>query len=252
MQQGGAVLTLDGVSHSYGARTVLAEVSLEIARGVTALIGVNGAGKSTLLTVAAGGLEPSAGTVVVDGGSIYGRRTRRRALAQVALMPQTADFPGGMTVREVVEYLTWMRGARAGVARRQTVRALETVLLTDRGDSKIREISGGMLRRVCLAQAIATDPQVLLLDEPSTGLDPEQRRLMVDRLGELDAAVVLSSHVMEDVSELAERVLVLDAGRVVFDGSLPDLCARAPEPSSPRAPEAGFLAVLAERAPGPR
>ena len=125
------------------------------------------------------------------------------------------------------------------------MRALEAVLLTDRADSKTRDLSGGMLRRVGLAQAIAMDPEVLLLDEPSTGLDPEQRRIMVDRLRGLDAAVILSSHVMEDVSDLADRVLVLDAGSIAFDGPLPALCALAPDPVAPRAAEAGFLAVLA-------
>lgn len=243
----GPVLTLTGVSHSYRGRDALREVSVEIRREVTALIGVNGAGKSTFMNVAAGGLSPTSGSVLVDGKSIYERRTRRQALQAVALMPQTASFPGNMTVREVVEYLTWMRGARAGDARTRAERALETVELADRAGSKIRELSGGMLRRVGLAQAVAMDPSILLLDEPSTGLDPEQRRIMVDRLRELDAAVVLSSHVMEDVSDLADRVLVLDAGTIVFDGTLPDLCDRAPDPSAPRAAEAGFLAVLATR-----
>ena len=238
-------LSLAGVSHAYGERSALTDVSITIEHGVTALIGVNGAGKSTLLNIAAGGLPPRSGTVLVGGDAIYDRRSRRRALGKVALMPQSATFPGNMTVREVVEYITWMRGARPAAARLHTARALDAVLLTDRANSKTRDLSGGMLRRVCLAQAIATDPDVLLLDEPSTGLDPEQRRIMVDRLRELDAAVVLSSHVMEDVSDLADRVLVLDAGSITFDGTVPDLCSLAPDPKTPRAAEAGFLAVLA-------
>lgn len=238
-------LSLASVSHAYGDRAALTDVSITIEQGVTALIGVNGAGKSTLLNIAAGGLSPRSGSVLVGGAAVYERRSRRRALGKVALMPQSATFPGNMTVREVVEYITWMRGARPDEARRRTARALEAVLLTDRADSKTRDLSGGMLRRVGLAQAIAMDPEVLLLDEPSTGLDPEQRRIMVDRLRGLDAAVILSSHVMEDVSDLADRVLVLDAGSIAFDGPLPALCALAPDPVAPRAAEAGFLAVLA-------
>lgn len=240
-------LSLTNVSHAYHGRDALTDVTVHIDHEVTALIGVNGAGKSTLLNIAAGGLAPESGSVLVDGHSAYGLRTRRRALRKVALMPQTATFPGNMTAREVVEYLTWMRGARARDARHRASRALESVLLTERADSKVRDLSGGMLRRVCLAQAIALEPTVLLLDEPSTGLDPEQRRIMVDRLRELDAAVVLSSHVMEDVSDLADRVLVLDAGAITFDGTLSALQAKAPDPGAPRAAEAGFLAVLATK-----
>lgn len=240
-------LALTRISHAYRGRDALVDVSTEIHEEVTALIGVNGAGKSTLLNIAEGGLIPRSGSVLVCGHSIYERRSRRRALGAVALMPKGGAFPGNMTVREVVEYLTWMRGARSSDARVRASRALETVMLADRADSKVRELSSGMLRRVGLAQAIAMDPAVLLLDEPSTGLDPEQRRIMVDRLRELDAAVVLSSHVMEDVSDLAYRVLVLDAGSIVFDGTLPDLRELAPDPWDPRAPEAGFLAVLASR-----
>lgn len=241
-------LTLATMSHSYGERVAISGISTDIERGTTALIGVNGAGKSTMLTIAAGGMRPTSGSVLVGGESLYSSRSRRRALAGVALMPQASSFPGNMTAREIVEYLTWMRGARAGEARRMAAEALDIVHLGDRANSRASSLSGGMLRRVALAQAIATKPAVLLLDEPSTGLDPEQRRLMVDRLRELDGAVVLSSHVMEDVSDLADRVLILDAGAIVFDGTLPELCRRGPDPESPRAAEAGFLAVLSTRA----
>lgn len=241
------MLSLRSVSHSYRDNVALSSVSVDLTDGVCALVGVNGAGKTTLLTAASGGLRPTGGTIAVDGHDIYSRSTRRHALGKVALMPQIATFPGNMTVREVVEYLTWMRGARARDARLAAEDAISRVLLTDRATKRISTLSGGMVRRVCLAQAIAAGSDVLLLDEPSTGLDPEQRRVMVELLGHLSGTVLLSSHVMEDVTDLAERVLVLDAGELVFDGTVADLEALAPATDQRRAAEAGFLAVLTGR-----
>lgn len=111
----------------------------------------------------------------------------------------------------------------------------------------MRDLSGGMVRRVALAQALASSPSVLLLDEPSTGLDPKQRRVMVDLIGNLAGCVLLSSHVMEDVADVASRVLVLDEGRIVFDGTVDQLSGLAPV-GAPRgrAAEAGFLHVISE------
>ncbi len=159
-------------------------------------------------------------------------------------MPQAIRFPGSMTAFEVVEYLSWMRGSSARQARIAAGDALARVLLQDRARSKVGTLSGGMARRLGLAQAIASGASTLLLDEPSTGLDPEQRRIMVRLLADLDGAVVLSSHVMEDVSDLADRVLVLDDGVIAFDGTLGGLAARAPGDAG-RTAEEGFLAVLA-------
>lgn len=246
------MLRCDDVGHRYRGRQALHGVSLEVGGGVTALIGVNGAGKSTLLSIAGGALRPTSGHVEVAGLGLYRATDRRRALGKVALMPQTAAFPGGMTAREVVEYLTWMRGFGAQHARIATDDALRRVLLSDRAGSKVRSLSGGMLRRLCLAQAIATGAEVVLLDEPSTGLDPEQRRTMVQLLADLDSTLLLSSHVMEDVADLASRVIILDAGAVVFDGPLPELTAQAVGPADAKTPEAGFLAVLARRPAGAR
>lgn len=237
-------LTLENVSHAYGSQQVLDEINLVVGDGVTALVGVNGAGKSTLLMIMAGALRHAKGSVFAGGIDLFARRTRARALGKVALMPQSATFPSNMTAHEVVTYTTWMRGSSARVARLRASEALDQVLLGDRANSKIHALSGGMRRRVCLAQAIAAKSEVLLLDEPSTGLDPEQRRIMVELLGQLPGAVLLSSHVMEDVADLASRVLILDQGGLAFDGTVEDLRQRAPDASDARALEAGFLTVL--------
>lgn len=235
---------LSHVSHRYGDRAVIDDLDLELRPGITALLGVNGAGKTTLLSIAAGGLRPSAGAVEVDGENLYRVAGRRRALGRVALMPQGSEFPARMTVLEVVTYLRWMRGVRTSQARADAREALVHVGLEQRLDERVAALSGGMRRRVALAQAIAGQPDVLLLDEPSTGLDPEQRRAMVDLLRSATGTVLLSSHVMEDVVELASRIVVLDGGGIVFDGTAEDLAGRAPTAQGHRAAEAGFLAVL--------
>lgn len=152
-----------------------------------------------------------------------------------------------MTALEVVEYLAWMRGLGVKESRARARESLDAVGLSARAASKIRELSGGMVRRVALAQAIAAAPRVLLLDEPSTGLDPRQRRIMVDLILSLGSCVLLSSHVMEDVRDVAQRVLLLNEGRLIFDGTTAALSAQAPTGTPPaRAAEAGFLQTLSD------
>ncbi|MDQ1105832.1 ABC-2 type transport system ATP-binding protein [Nocardioides zeae] len=240
-------LAVRGLVQEYGAVRALDGVSFALDEGVTALIGANGAGKSTLLTAVAGGRRPTAGTVEVAGHDVYGRRTRRPAQRRVALVPQLPRFPSNLTAHEVVAYLAWMRGLPSGRAARAADEALERVGLEARRSSKLGSLSGGMLRRVALAQALAGEADVLLLDEPSTGLDPHQRRGMVELLQTLPGTVLISSHVMEDVADLAERIIALHEGLVRFDGTPAGLVERAPAGTAEhRRLEAGFLTVCLE------
>lgn len=245
MRPSGPVFTVSQVVQRYHNVVALDGVSLELSSGVTALVGVNGAGKSTLMTTMAGALRPAAGTLRVQGIDPYGR-DRTQALRAVALMPQSGTLPRRMTALDVVEYLAWMRGVPGKAARQAALGALDRVGLAARAHHRIGRLSGGMQRRVLLAQAIASDARVLLLDEPSTGLDPEQRRVMVDLIRGLDLAVLMSSHVLEDVVDAASHVVVLDEGRVVFEGTVEALSSLAPSGTDQaRAPEAGFLTVVA-------
>lgn len=238
-----------GISHAYGDRVALDEVSFSLSRGTTALVGVNGAGKSTLLQVLAGALKPDSGTVGIMGKNPYALRERRAALPHVALMPQVAAFPPNMTVLEVVSHIGWLRGLKQRDASLRAARVVEQVGLDDRADDRMKRLSGGMARRVALAQALVSAPDVLLLDEPSTGLDPEQRRIMVRLIKGLESTVLFSSHVIEDVQDVAERVLVLEGGRLLFDDHLQALEAvgadtSAAAPDSGSVIEAGFLRVV--------
>lgn len=234
-----------------GRRRVLQGLSLAIPKGTTALVGVNGAGKTTLMNVLAGALRPSAGSVLIAGHDPYARRSRRRALTSVALMPQNVSFPRTMTAHDVVTHLGWLRGLSGSVAARRADDALGAVGLGDRRTTRIGHLSGGMKRRVALAQALVAEPEVLLLDEPSTGLDPEQRIVMVDLLKSLSATTLLSSHVMEDVTAVADRVIVLHEGTARFQGTLTELKCLAPDGTDAhRAVEAGFIAAISG-SPGP-
>jgi ABC-2 type transport system ATP-binding protein len=237
------------IGHAYGDRVALADVSFSLSPGTTALVGVNGAGKSTLLRVLGGGLKPDSGSLCILGENPYRFRERSAALRHVALMPQTAVFPPNMTVVEVVSFIGWLRGLKQHRATERAKRVVEQVGLGDRAHEKIKQLSGGMVRRVALAQALVSEPDVLLLDEPSTGLDPEQRRIMVRLIKELDTAVLFSSHVIEDVLDVAERVLVLEEGRLVFDdlvSALESIGAQTTHASEGQASgiEAGFLRVV--------
>ncbi|GAA1531331.1 ABC transporter ATP-binding protein [Nocardioides humi] len=209
-------------SHEYGAgRPALVEVDLTLRAGVTGLLGVNGAGKTTLLRVMSGGLRPSVGDAAVDGTSLYGRR-RRQALSRVGYLPQHFDAPRRAKVGDVLRYLGWMRGLDTARARAAADRLLEVVGLADRADAPMGSLSGGMKRRVGFAQSLMADPEVLLLDEPTTGLDPEQRAAMraVIAAQERAGVTVVSSHLIEDISTLADRLIVLEQGRVLFDDSM--------------------------------
>jgi ABC-2 type transport system ATP-binding protein len=221
-------LTVNDLNHTYGASVrALADVSFTLRPGVTGLVGVNGAGKSTLMHVLAGLLAPGEGSLVFtddDAREVAGWRGLR---SRIALMPQSFDVPRNVRTLDAVAYLTSLRGFGQVRSAERAAAALEAVGLGDRSRKPIRSLSGGMLRRVAFAQAIASDPDVLLLDEPTTGLDPEQRvlvrNLVRSRAGR--GITLVSSHVMEDLEAVAGEVLVLDGGELIFGGPITEMLA---------------------------
>lgn len=213
-----SVVQISNLRKAFRGSVALDDVSLGFGTGVTALVGPNGAGKTTLMRVIAGALVPTGGSVRVLGFDPYARADRQRALAKVAWMPQIAELPKRMRAIDVVAYLSWMRGLSRERALERAEESLRAVGLTKSFRTRVGALSGGMVRRVWLAQALAADAEVLLLDEPSTGLDPRQRGTMVRLIRETAAGtVLLSSHLLEDVRELAQRIVVLNQGLVVFD-----------------------------------
>ncbi|QNP72251.1 ATP-binding cassette domain-containing protein [Streptomyces roseirectus] len=219
-------VTLTDIGVRYGRRTALRDVSLRLGRGVTGLLGPNGAGKTTLLRVLATASGPDTGTLSVlglDPLTPAGRRAVRRRLGH---LPQNPGLPAHFTAFEFVDYVGILKeiGDRE-IRRTEARRVLEAVGLTaDRG-RRIRKLSGGMRQRVALAAALVGDPELLVLDEPTVGLDPEQRlrfRELVTGLGD-DRTVLLSTHQTEDVAALCQNVVVLDHGTVKFHGTPAEL-----------------------------
>ncbi|MFT3877992.1 MAG: ATP-binding cassette domain-containing protein [Propioniciclava sp.] len=200
----------------------LDEVDLCLSARSVALLGPNGAGKSTLLGLATTVLPVQRGRVAIQGSDL-GRRDGRAAARRVlGYVPQSMSLPGGWSCEEFLAYACWMHQQtdyRAGVER-----ALAGVGLGDQANSKIRTLSGGMRQRLCVAQALVHRPEVLIVDEPTVGLDPLQRVRLREVLKGLDCQLVVATHLVDDVAALAEHVVVLDAGRVVYDGSIEGLC----------------------------
>lgn len=238
----------DGLECTYERRGPLAVAieRLEFGPGVCGLVGVNGAGKSTLLKTLAGCRRPERGQVTVDAVALYGS-ARRTVLSRIGYMPQQLDLPGELRVSDALAYASWVRGVPARISATRNPKILEKVGLSAKASARVGRLSGGMSRRLALAVALVTEPDVLLLDEPTTGLDPEQRaalRDIVSRLGE-SAVTVLSSHVMEDVERMATRIAVMHEGTLVYHGSMESFVTErgGPEGSA----EFAFLASIAGR-----
>ena len=225
-----ASISLRDVGRTFGATRALAGVDLDLKPGVTGLLGPNGAGKTTLLRLLATALPPSQGQVRVLGLDPEVPAERTGIRRQLGYQPQEVGFPRGFTAFAFVDYIALLKEQSQPAARHAEVRrVLDLVGLSDLGAKRIRAMSGGQRRRVSLAQALLGSPPVLILDEPTTGVDPEQRVVLRTVLAELarTSIVVLSTHQTEDVAALCERVIVLDRGRVRYDGPVTDLTGQA-------------------------
>jgi len=192
--------------------------------GRTVLLGPNGAGKSTLLSLGAGALRPWQGSVLLDGMSPFRRRSRRPYLQEVAWMPQEVKILQGVSVREQVAYHAWLKGLSRSDSWDESKRMLERVGLGENADQMMSLLSGGQKRRVGLAQALVADPRVLLLDEPTVGLDPAQRARFRQVLSEVieggRASVIVSTHQVDDLTNVFDHVVVMNRGALQFNGSV--------------------------------
>jgi ABC-2 type transport system ATP-binding protein len=225
-----ASIGLCGVGRMFGATRALADVDLDLEPGVIGLLGPNGAGKTTLLRVLATALPPSQGQVRVLGRDPQVPAERTDIRRRLGYLPQEVGFPRGFTAFAFVDYIALLKEWTQPAARHTEVRrVLDQVGLSDVAAKRIRAMSGGQRRRVALAQALLGSPPVLILDEPTTGVDPEQRVTLRTVLAEIarTSIVVLSTHQTDDVEALCERVIVLDGGRVRYDGHVIELVRQA-------------------------
>jgi ABC-2 type transport system ATP-binding protein len=231
---------------AYRRTRVLDGLSLDLGPGVHGLLGPNGAGKTTLVRVLATVLRAQSGQVELLGHDVAEREPRTELRRRLGYLPQTLGYFPGFTVREFVEYMAWLKEVPAARVPAAVDDAIARVDLSDRSGSRMKTLSGGMLRRAGIAQAIVNDPDLLLLDEPTAGLDPEQRvgfRALLRELGR-QSTVLVSTHLVEDVASACTGVVLLDAGRLVFTGS-PDMLADAgTDGDGDTASERGYLALL--------
>ena len=223
-------ITLAAVTRRYGSATVLDALDLDLSPGISGLLGPNGAGKTTLLRILATVLAPTYGSCRILGRNPDDPDQRTEIRRRLGYLPQESGYPRGFTAFRYVDYVAALKEWTERDARHREVRrVLALVGLADLAGKRMRALSGGQRRRAALAQSLLGDPELLVLDEPTTGLDPEQRASL---RGVLSAAghrstVLLATHQTDDVAALCERVIVLDGGRVLWDGAVTALVGTA-------------------------
>lgn len=215
------VVEIEGLTHDFGEVVALQDLSLQIPAGITGLVGANGAGKTTMLRLLLGLLHPTHGSMRVLGHDPQTEPLEVRA--RIGYMPEGDCLPKDQTAADFVAYTAQLAGIPPSEARR---RASETLFLVGLEEERFRYIgdfSTGMQQRVKLAQSIVHDPDLLLLDEPASGLDPEGRVRMLElirRLGQFDINVIVSSHVLTDIEQTCNWVVMLDAGNLLRSGPM--------------------------------
>ncbi|MFO1119924.1 MAG: ABC transporter ATP-binding protein [Rhodospirillales bacterium] len=249
------MIVLDRLTRTFGPLTAVDGISLEVNAGeVLGFLGPNGAGKTTTMRMIAGYLEPSAGRVEVCGFDLA--RKPIEAKRRIGYLPEGAPLYGDMTARRFLAFVAEVRGFDGAERRRRIDRVAEMVSLEDALDRPIDTLSKGFKRRVGLAQALLHDPPVLVLDEPTDGLDPNQKhqvRTLISRMA-ADKAIIISTHILEEVEAVCSRAVIIAEGRLVADGTAEALLRRLPEHDSvvvvvAVADAAAARAALADLAP---
>lgn len=222
------MIEVTGLSKNYGARYVVDDLSFHVKTGdVLGFIGPNGAGKSTAMKMLAGILPVYSGTVRI--GSYDVEKSPREARAMLGFLPENAPLYSNMSVQAFLNYAACMRGIMGKKERNEKIaKAVERCALQDVLHEEIDALSKGYRRRVCLAQAILHEPPALIMDEPTDGLDPNQKREIRSLIGELrsNTAIILSTHILEEVEAVCSRVLLLCAGKRIFEGTREDFLAQ--------------------------
>jgi ABC-2 type transport system ATP-binding protein len=209
-------LKLDRVTKQYDNKLAVDRLSLTLGRGVHGLLGANGAGKTTLLRMICGILKPTGGTITLDGMDVDTEAYRN----VLGYLPQDFGYYPDFTGRAFLHYLAALKGLPKAQARQRSAELLGLVGLEQMADKKIKTYSGGMKQRLGIAQAILNDPQLLVLDEPTAGLDPRERVRFRNLIGELgrDRIVLLSTHIVSDLEAISDTILMMKAGQLLWQG----------------------------------
>ena len=248
----GDVLRCEGLVKRFGDRTAVDDVSFMIAPGETyGLLGPNGAGKTTTISMACGLLPIDAGAVTVAGMAMHPGAVD--AKAAIGLVPQDIALYPDLSARENLSFFGKLQGIGKERLRSRIAEVLEVVGLTDRADDHIDDYSGGMKRRANIAVGLLHEPQLLILDEPTVGVDPQSRNQIlesIDRLGGAGLSVLYTTHYMEEAERLCDRVGIIDEGRLVAEGTRAELVAQVGEHARIRLEGTGALQAVVEQARG--
>ena len=221
-------LILDGLTKTFSSFPAVNNLSYTMDTGVYGLLGVNGAGKTTLMRMLCTLLTPTSGTITWDGQDIFSLGSAYRNL--LGYLPQDFGYYPDFSVQDYLLYIASIKGLRPATARPRMQNLLEQVGLTQVRRQKMKKLSGGMKRRAGIAQAMLNDPKILILDEPTAGLDPKERirfRNLISELAE-NRLVLLSTHIVSDVEYIADQILLMKDGSLVHHGTSQQLLAAAP------------------------
>lgn len=219
-------LTIDRLTKQFGAKIAVDRVSATLRPGVYGLLGANGAGKTTLMRMVCDVLRPTSGEILLDGRDVRALGAEYRA--QLGYLPQDFGYYPDFSARDFMEYMAALKGLDRRYARRRCEALLADVGLGDAARQKIRTFSGGMKQRLGIAQAVVNDPGILVLDEPTAGLDPKERvrfRNLIAGFAQ-DKIVILSTHIVSDVEYIADEILVMRAGSFVMRGAPDEVTAQ--------------------------
>ena len=211
------ILKADRVTKQYKNKIAVDRVSFKLQEGVTGLLGANGAGKTTVMRIITGILNPTSGEIKADGIPVSAEEYR----AMLGYLPQDFGYYPEFSARDFVLYFAALKGMNKKAAGQKTEELLHLVGLSDVADKKIKTFSGGMKQRIGIAQAIINDPKILILDEPTAGLDPKERVRFRDLIAQIaeHTIVLFSTHIIADIEHIAGNVMMMRDGRLIYKGS---------------------------------
>ncbi|MBQ7919460.1 MAG: ABC transporter ATP-binding protein [Lachnospiraceae bacterium] len=209
-------LVIDRLSKQYKNKIAVDRISLRLTPGVYGLLGANGAGKTTLMRMICGILKPTGGTVVLDKADVSTEEYR----GKLGYLPQDFGYYPEFTGLDFLMYMASLKGLEKSYAKRKVKELMEVVGLTEQAKKKVKTYSGGMKQRLGVAQALLNDPELLVLDEPTAGLDPKERVRFRNLIGELGkkSIVLLSTHIVSDIEHIADKVLMMKDGQLIYQG----------------------------------